>query len=165
MYTTTAFTVALLTLVEQAFAQTADQNDKYPRWAKEMDLNGYTWEAIEVTTDDDYILTTFHITGTKEGGLFKPTKPPVLIQHGLMQDASSWMEDYHTNPPFYYTAGKPMPLQLADLGYDVFMGNNRGTEYSLGHKSLSTEEQAYWEFSWAQMGLYDDPAIITMIKN
>ena len=45
------------------------------------------------------------------------------------------------------------------------MGNNRGTEYSMGHKSLSSDEQEYWEFSWAEMGLYDDPANITFIKN
>lgn len=36
----------------------------YPRFAYAMDIHaGYEWEAMEVTTEDDYILTTFHIKG------------------------------------------------------------------------------------------------------
>ena len=36
---------------------------EYPRFAAEMDKFGYEWEAFKVHTDDQYILTTFHITG------------------------------------------------------------------------------------------------------
>ena len=43
-----------------------------------MDSYGYTWEAHNVETDDGYLLTTFHITGTKSG-TFKPNKGSVLI--------------------------------------------------------------------------------------
>jgi len=35
----------------------------YPRFADEMSQTGYDWEAINVTTADDYVLTTFHILG------------------------------------------------------------------------------------------------------
>ena len=108
-----------------------------------MNQYGYTWEAFKVTTDDSYYLTLFHVTGTKDGGKFAPTKDPVLVQHGLGMDAASWLNDY-SNPPEGYSQGKPMPLQLADLGYDIWMGNNRGTEYSQGHASLTTDDQAYW---------------------
>lgn len=130
-----------------------------------MDLNGYTWEPFEVTTEDGYILTLFHITGTVDEGAFTPTLPPVLINHGHMEDASSWMNAYHEQKPKDYVGGKPMPMQLADAGYDVYMSNNRGTEYSRGHTSLSTDDRAYWEFSWAEMALYDDPANISFIKS
>ena len=34
----------------------------------------------------------------------------------------------------------------------------------MGHKSLKVEDKAYWEWSWAQMGLYDTPANITKVK-
>ena len=57
-----------------------------------------------------------------------------------------------------------MPLQLADLGYDIWLGNNRGTKYSYGHTKLSTDDREYWEFTFADMGLYDDVANIDMIK-
>ena len=54
-----------------------------------------------------------------------------------------------------------MPLILVDKGYDVWMGNNRGTEYSRGNKNgLTTDTKEYWAFSFAEMGLYDDTANI-----
>ena len=40
---------------------------------------GYTWEAVKVKTEDGFILTTFHVTGSVETGPFTPTMPPVLI--------------------------------------------------------------------------------------
>ena len=82
---------------------------------------GYTWEAIKVTTEDGHILTTFHVTGNSDG-LFTPTRPPVLLQHGDYSDATIMMEGTGNK--------KPIHLLIADAGYDVYIGNNRGTEYS-----------------------------------
>ena len=48
-------------------------------WKDELAKLGYTWEPVEATTDDGYILTLFHITGTVSGGDFTPDKDPVLI--------------------------------------------------------------------------------------
>jgi lysosomal acid lipase/cholesteryl ester hydrolase len=45
---------------------------------------------------------------------------------------------------------------LALAGYDVWMGNNRGTYYSKGHVSLDAEKDSeYWYFSWEEMGTKD----------
>merc|ERR1719422_1358412 len=50
------------------------------------------------------------------------------------------------------------------MGYDIWLGNNRGTEYSQGHQTLSSDDAAFWDFNWTAMGMYDDPANISAIK-
>ena len=51
-----------------------------------------------------------------------------------------------------------------DAGYDVWMSNNRGTRYSLGHKTLNAEtEPEYWDFSFDSEGKYDNKANINKI--
>ena len=57
-----------------------------------------------------------------------------------------------------------MHLQLAEAGYDVWIGNNRGTEYSQSHTSLTTDDQEFWAWTWAEMGIYDDVANIKKMK-
>ena len=131
-------------------------NSDYPRFQAEMDKHGYDWEAKTVTTEDDYILTTFHVLGKSGVERTGASQGSVLIQHGDFEDGTSMMSEF---------VGEPFHLLLVDAGYDVWIGNNRGTMYSLGHKTLTIEDRAYWDWSWAQMGLYDTPANITEIKN
>ena len=130
--------------------------EDYRRMREVMDKWEYTWDPVKVTTEDGFILTTFHVTGNSSGK-FTPTKPPVLIQHGDYGDGAGWLR--------YYPVGKPMHLQLADDGYDVWIGNNRGTNYSQERTDdLKPTDEAYWNWSWAAMGIYDDVANIKAIK-
>lgn len=119
---------------------------------------GYDWEAVKVTTEDDYILNTFHILGKTGQPRPESLKASVLVQHGASVDAHSFIE--------YTGDKKSFVLALADEGYDMWIGNNRGTATSQGHKTLNAAtDNAYWDFSWAEMGLYDDVANIKMIKD
>ena len=128
----------------------------YPRFDAMMEKHGYYWEAMRVTTADDYILTTFHVLG-KIGTERNPDPiASVLIQHGDMQDGTSMMEDFD---------GTPFHLLLVDAGYDVWIGNNRGTVYSWDHVSLdSADDPEYWDWTWADMGIFDDTANISAIR-
>ena len=79
-----------------------------------------------------------------------------------MMDGAIWVDSY----AMFGSELKPFMLQLVDAGYDVWLGNNRGTEYSQGHVTydIMVDEKEYWDFSWAEMGLYDDTANIKKMK-
>lgn len=49
-------------------------------------------------------------------------------------------------------------LRLARLGFDVWLGNQRGTTYSMDHEYLSSDSKEFWDFSWQEMGDFDQPA-------
>ena len=66
-----------VTDIQRAYPPSSSAQD-YKRFADVMESYGYTWEAVEVETEDGFILTTFHVTGNSDG-LFTATKPPVLI--------------------------------------------------------------------------------------
>lgn len=52
---------------------------------------------------------------------------------------------------------------LADAGYDVWMGNARGTEMSRDHVKLNPDSSKYWDFSWQDIGEKDLPAFIDYV--
>lgn len=55
---------------------------------------------------------------------------------------------------------------LYDNGYDVWMGNCRGTRPSRGHvrfNSTGAQRKQYWSFSLHEIGIYDLPASIDYI--
>ena len=149
-----------------AFSQSAAYNmfkyyqDNYISFSAVMQRHGYAWEAVKVHTDDGYTLTTFHVTGkvADDGSVItrEPTEPPVLVQHGLGSDAATWL--------WSYTSGVPLPLQLYDEGFDVWLGNNRGTEYSQQHDVYTTKDMEFWLYDWAEMGTYDGVANVSKVK-
>mmetsp|Transcript_25400 Transcript_25400/g.17942 ORF Transcript_25400/g.17942 Transcript_25400/m.17942 type:complete len:92 (-) Transcript_25400:737-1012(-) len=76
------------------------------------------------------------------------------MQPGLDSDMMEWVfNDYWLAPGFI----------LANDGFDVWMGNNRGNKYARGHTTLDNNSTEYWTFSQEEMGLYDDPALIDFV--
>ena len=122
-----------------------------------MNKEGYTWEAYPLTTEDGWNLTLFRLTGREDGRVEHDGKhhAPVLITHGLSMDAVSWAEVVGED------GSASWPLQLVDRGYDVWMANNRGTTYSnVNDKDGQWSDKERWDFCWADMGKYDQPANI-----
>lgn len=58
---------------------------------------------------------------------------------------------------------KALAYKLSDAGYDVWMGNARGNTFSRKHELLSPYTNAFWRFSWDEIGRYDLPAMIDYV--
>ena len=85
--------------------------------------------------------------------------------HGHYMDATTWFYP----SVFGLTAEDhelPLPLRLVNEGYDVWLGNMRGTQYSRGHETLDSTDiySGYWNFSWKEKSTLDFPAAISAIK-
>ena len=52
---------------------------------------------------------------------------------------------------------------ISRAGYDVWIGNNRGTKYSLGHLTLGLDTYEYWDFYQEDLGMKDVPALANFV--
>lgn len=104
--------------------------------------SGYPVEDHELTTDDGYILHLFRIPHGIKSPETNRTRPPVLLMHGLFDSSNCWIVLGSENSLAYL---------LADAGYDVWIGNARGTEPSRKHIQNDPEgktQKEFWNFSW-----------------
>lgn len=94
-----------------------------------------------------------------------PLSPPrhgkrvCFLMHGLLDSSAGWilMGPHHG-----------LGYWLADLGYDVWLGNARGNRYSRHHIRYNPDgnrsnRRSFWNFSWHQIGVIDLPAKIEHI--
>ena len=107
---------------------------------------GLEFEEFTVITEDGYYLQVFHMFVP---GL-KPGSPVVFFQHGLFSSADTWIAHKDKSPAF----------RAAKAGYDVWLGNNRGTEHSRKHTKYSATKnyKEYFDYSFFELGKYDAPA-------
>jgi lysosomal acid lipase/cholesteryl ester hydrolase len=61
---------------------------------------------------------------------------------------------------------KSLAFILANQGYHVWLGNNRGNKYSRIHEQFNPDKnRKFWKYSFHEMGQYDLPAMIDYIRN
>jgi len=105
---------------------------------------GFCFEKHEVVTEDGFILQIHRV--------FKPSinssTIPIIIQHGLFQCSGIFLINEQDSLAFY----------LAERGYDVWLGNNRGVFPR--HVSLSPKDTKYWDWSLDELAKYDFPTIL-----
>jgi len=117
---------------------------------------GYTIERHYATTSDGYILGMFRMPLAK-GVTRQPgaaPKPVVYINHALLDSSFAFV----VNSP-----AESLGFLLADAGYDVWFGNNRGNTYSTNHTHLPTDSAQFWNFTYDEMALIDLPTHIDYV--
>ena len=107
-----------------------------------------------MTTSDGYILRLFRIQ--KKSTSIKSGLKPILLQHGLLDSSDTWILN---------DEDKAIGFILANLGYDVWMGNSRGNKHSRKHVKYNPDkDKAFWEFTFQHMAEHDLPAVFTYIS-
>ncbi|QPG74395.1 hypothetical protein FOA43_001722 [Brettanomyces nanus] len=121
-------------------------------------FHGYKIHEHVVRTKDGYLLSIHRImpkdcsSATNLDG-----RPVVYMQHGLLTNSELFV--------LGDTSSRCLPFRLVDLGYDVWLGNNRGNKYSRKHLVLSAEENRFWDYSMDEFALFDIPDSINHVLN
>jgi len=144
------FSVAFTFTSDSYHARNLPTYVPFPTFVKAMN---YPVQTHKITTEDGYILTFFRIQA-KNQNAFKKGLPVVYLQHGLLDSADTWVIDDEPNCP---------GLQLANQGYDVWLGNSRGNKYSKEHVVLDPKKAPFWQFTFQNMSQYDLPAAFEYI--
>ncbi|PAV68735.1 hypothetical protein WR25_15152 [Diploscapter pachys] len=111
----------------------------------------YISEVHIVRTEDDYLLELHRIKSKTA-----PTKPDgvVFMQHGLLADGFNFTPNLKNE-----SAG----FVFADAGFDVWIGNSRGTPASQKHIGYGPEDDRFWNFTFQEMSQYDLTACVKYI--
>ncbi|CAF4845744.1 unnamed protein product [Pieris macdunnoughi] len=105
----------------------------------------YSVEVYEVITPDGYVIKIFRIPGN--GAV-------VFLMHGLISSADDWISGGVESGLAYL---------LAQLGYDVWMGNARGNKHSRSNIYIDPSEKKFWDFSFHEIGMIDVPTMIDFV--
>ncbi|XP_038886840.1 triacylglycerol lipase 1 isoform X2 [Benincasa hispida] len=116
---------------------------------------GYPCAEHTIQTKDGFLLGLQRVS-SRDGDLEKRKGPPILLLHGLFMGGDGW---------FLNSAKQSLGFILADNGFDVWIGNVRGTRWSHGHTSLSEDDKEFWNWSWEELALYDLAAMINYINS
>ena len=116
-----------------------------------MQYNGYKLEENSVVTDDGYILSVWHLNPKVPNGKV------VFFQHGLADTA--WC--------FFQLGSNSLPFLLLKEGYDVWLGNIRGSIFSNKHvsKDPSDSKSGFSDYSIDEFVQYDLPAMIKFVRS
>jgi len=132
-----------------------------------IESRGFPTESHFATTADGYVLGLQRIVASKANkcadGADEASQeaysrnPPkvVLMVHGFMQSSEAFVVRKDSS--------NSLPLVLAEAGYDVWLGNNRGNKYSCKHTHRKPAHEDFWDFSLDEMIRFDLPTMIEYV--
>ncbi|XP_023224008.1 uncharacterized protein LOC111625178 [Centruroides sculpturatus] len=131
--------------------------DFYRNVSQLITSKGYPVEEYWVQTEDGYILGVQRIPrGRSDPEPSLKTRPVVFLQHGLLSSSADWVMNF---------PNESLGFILADAGYDVWLGNQRGNTYSRKHVKYSPRDKEFWQFSFDEFAEYDLPAMMEFALN
>jgi lysosomal acid lipase/cholesteryl ester hydrolase len=122
-------------------------------------LHGYEHEEHVVITQDGYLLGLHRLPSPRDAHQASPGsstgKPVVYLHHGLLMNSEVWV--------CLTSAERCLPFVLAEAGYDVWLGNNRGNKYSKKNIHYHSASIKFWDFSMDEFAWGDVPESIGYI--
>lgn len=103
----------------------------------------YEIDIHYVTTKDGYILKLYHMPPKQKSALTAGVKPRIMFfSHGLFGTSAEFIPYQNSSAAYFFV----------DEGYDVWMGNTRGTFLSFNHTTFKPNSLEYWHYSWHEIG-------------
>ncbi|KAJ3543975.1 hypothetical protein NM688_g5796 [Phlebia brevispora] len=140
-------------------ARFADRIRRAKDFEQLCEIFGYTFEEHVILTKDGYLLGIHRLAlkrGERRSRMGISTgKPVVYLHHGLLMNSEVWL--CLTSPQ------RCIPFVLVELGFDVWLGNNRGNKYSKKSIHHDPNSRKFWNYSIDDFAWHDIPDSIDYI--
>ncbi|PCH36727.1 alpha/beta-hydrolase [Wolfiporia cocos MD-104 SS10] len=146
---------------EREHMRHAERIRRAPDFGALCELSGVAYEEHVVRTSDGYLLGLHRIpprawsTSAPAGTRTRPSAPVVYLHHGLLMNSEVWV--------CLTTPARSLALTLSALGFDVWLGNNRGNKYSRKSVHHPPSSDAFWDYSIDEFAWADIPESIAYI--
>ncbi|XP_045468983.1 lysosomal acid lipase/cholesteryl ester hydrolase-like [Harmonia axyridis] len=108
----------------------------------------HTLETYYSVTEDGFFLRTFRLLpkGKPKGVIF--------LEHSFIANSEIWIDIGDQSLGFY----------LLNEGYEIWLGNMRGSKYSNTHEKYTTSDFEFWDWSFHEQGVYDISSQLDVVK-
>ena len=147
--------------------------DEFKNIEQFVESRGFKLETIKIVTQDNYHIIVHRLINPKLNHV--KDKEPVILWHGIGGSSYQWLlqsndgvasdwRDNNNNNKFVAKTDNSLAIALSNHGYDVFLPNSRGNNYSNGHECLDHDKDAkYWDYSLDELIKFDCRATVDKV--